>query len=288
MYFHQRTIAEQVNCFGIGLHSGKPVHLTIKPAPVNNGIKFVRVDLPGKPEVQAHFSNVVDTSLATVIGKDGCIVSTVEHLMACFTGMSIDNAVVEVDAYELPITDGSAEPFVNMIYKAGIKKQHGTKVVLFINEQIELLDGDKSVIVYPAPSYKISCTIEYEHPIITKQTFLFDPSIHSFQKEIASARTFGFFHEVESMKRHGLARGGSLENAVVLDNKSIMNNDGLRYSNEFVRHKILDCIGDFSLMGIPIIGHVVTVRSGHKFNHAFLEKLLAKKKFWETRCLDVI
>ncbi len=286
MFCYQQTIAIPGSCSGIGLHSGKPVRLTIRPAPANSGIKFVRTDLLGRPEVKAHFGNVVDTSLATVIGVNGCIVSTIEHLMAGFVGMSIDNAIVEVDAYELPIIDGSARPFVDLICRSGIKKQKGAKVVFFVKEPIELSEGDKSVIVYPSPNYRISCTINYTHPLIAQQTFLFDPSIHSFQKEIASARTFGFFHEVETMKRHGLARGGSLENAVVLDDEGVMNDDGLRYHDEFVRHKVLDCLGDFSLMGVPIVGHVVTTRSGHKFNHAFLEKFFSQKSLWETRILD--
>lgn len=286
MIYHQQTINTPVTCSGVGVHSGKPVHLTIKPAPVNHGIRFVRTDLPGRPGVTAHFNNVVDTSLATVIGAEGCIVSTVEHLMAGFTGMAIDNAIVEVDAYELPIMDGSAGPFTELIKSAGSLGQDGRKCYFKVNEPISLSKNGKSVTVYPADKFRIACTIAYDHPLIGTQSCDFAIDRQTFEKEISSARTFGFLHEVEMMKRYGLARGGSLDNAVVIDGDRVLNEGGLRYPDEFVRHKVLDCIGDFALIGMPIMGHVVATKSGHAFNHAFLEKFFREKGSWETCTLE--
>ena len=282
MKHNQQTINMPVTCSGVGVHSGKTVHLTIKPAPVNHGIRFVRTDLPGQPGVTAHFNNVVDTSLATVIGAEGCIVSTIEHLMAGLTGMSIDNATVEVDAYELPIMDGSAGPFTRLIKSAGTLSQEGSKCYFKVNEPISLSENGKSVTIYPADEFRITCTIAYDHPLIGTQTCDFVIGRDIFEKEICSARTFGFLHEVEMMKRYGLARGGSLDNAVVIDGDHVLNEGGLRYPDEFVRHKALDCIGDFSLIGMPIMGHVVANKSGHAFNHAFLEKFFNEKRSWDT------
>ena len=282
MKHHQQTINTPVSCSGVGVHSGKTVSLSIKPAPVNHGIRFVRRDLPGHPGVAAHFNNVVDTSLATVIGAEGCIVSTVEHLMAGFTGMSIDNAIVEVDAYELPIMDGSAGPFTQLIKSAGTLRQEGSKCYFKVSKPISLSENGKSVTVYPADEFRITCTIAYDHPLIGTQTYDFVINRESFEQEICTARTFGFLHEVEMMKRYGLARGGSLDNAVVIDGNHVLNEGGLRYPDEFVRHKVLDCIGDFSLIGMPIMGHVVASKSGHAFNHAFLEKFFKEKGSWET------
>jgi len=231
------------------------INLTIKPAPVNHGIKFVRTDLPDKPGVSAHFNMVVDTSLATVIGYDGFIVSTIEHLMAGFAGFSIDNAIVEL--------------FV-------------------VKEPIELEEDGKFVGVYPASKFRITCTIYYDHPLIREQSYSIDMSDQVFEKEICRARTFGFLQEIEYLKKYGFARGGSLDNVIVLDEKGILNKDGLRFPDEFVRHKILDSIGDFSLLGIPVLGHVILNKSGHSFNHAFLKKFFENKKSWETRIIHDI
>ncbi|BBO85162.1 UDP-3-O-acyl-N-acetylglucosamine deacetylase [Desulfosarcina ovata subsp. sediminis] len=283
MVNHQHTLAKPVTSTGIGVHSGNIVNLTLLPAPANHGIRFVRTDLPGRPGVTAHFNNVVDTSLATVIGAEGCIVSTVEHLMAGFSGMSIDNAIVEVDAYELPIMDGSAGPFTELIQSAGILRQEeGSKCYFKVNTPITLAENGKSVTVYPADQFRITCTIVYNHPLIGTQTCDFVVTPEIFRKEICTARTFGFLHEVEMMKRYGLGRGGSLENALVIDTDRVLNEGGLRFADEFVRHKALDLIGDFSLIGMPIMGHVVTHCSGHAFNHAFLEKFFSQKESWET------
>jgi UDP-3-O-[3-hydroxymyristoyl] N-acetylglucosamine deacetylase len=257
--------------------------LTIKPAPTNHGIRFVRVDLPGTPGVTGQFNRVVDTSLATVIGSDGCIVSTIEHLMATFAGLSIDNALVELDAYEVPVMDGSAGPFTTLITESGIEDQGVPRHFFTLKEPIELTDGDKSVIAYPSDRFKITCTIDFKHPLIGKQTLSIEVTDDAFSKDISRARTFGFLHEVEYMKRHGLALGGSLDNAVVIDEENVINPDGLRFPDEFVRHKVLDCLGDFSLLGMPILGHLNVIKSGHAFNHAFLEKFFSQKDSWETR-----
>jgi len=283
----QKTIGKEVNCSGTGVHSGRKVHLKVKPAPINHGIKFVRTDLPNRPCVAARFNKVVDTSLATVIGEGGFIVSTIEHLMAALAGLTIDNAIVEVDAYELPIMDGSAGPFVRMLRSAGIKIQTAPRYFFVVQEPVELEDEGKFVGVYPAPHFRVTCTIEYSDcPLIQLQTHDVVITPEDFENEIADARTFGFLQEVEYMKKFGLAQGGSLDNAIVIDQDKVLNEGGLRYADEFVRHKILDCIGDFSLIGLPIMGHVVAKRSGHTFNHAFLETFFMKKGAWQTRTFE--
>jgi UDP-3-O-[3-hydroxymyristoyl] N-acetylglucosamine deacetylase len=283
----QKTLAKEVRCAGIGLHSGKKVQIKVKPAPVNHGIKFMRTDLPSQPAVSARFNKVVDTSLATVIGEEGFIISTIEHLMAAFAGLGIDNALVETSAYELPMMDGSAGPFVRTIKKAGIKIQSSQRFFFIINEPIVLEDKDRFVGIYPAPHFRVTCTIDFPHsPLIQTQTLDLVVTADSFEREIAEARTFCFFQEVEYMKRYGLAQGGSLDNAIVIDQDKVLNEGGLRYSDEFVRHKLLDCIGDFSLIGLPILGHVVAKRSGHAFNNAFLERFFTEKSSWQTRTID--
>ncbi|MBW2406187.1 MAG: UDP-3-O-acyl-N-acetylglucosamine deacetylase [Deltaproteobacteria bacterium] len=285
MYFQQRTVAKPVKCSGIGVHSGKKVNLTIKPAPPNHGIKFIRTDLLDCPMISAHFNMVVDTSLATVIGVEGFIVSTIEHLMASFAGLSVDNALVEIDSYEMPIMDGSAGPFTSLIKKSGIKELDTPRYFFIIKEPIELKKDGKMVGIYPCSTYKITCTIEYDHPLIKTQSYSVDVSEHVWESEISRARTFGFLHEYEYLKKYGLARGVTLENVIAIDDKDVINESGLRYQDEFVRHKILDCIGDFSLLGMPILGHVVAEKSGHAFNHSFLKKIFTEKESWETRTI---
>jgi UDP-3-O-[3-hydroxymyristoyl] N-acetylglucosamine deacetylase len=283
---YQRTLAKAVGCSGIGLHSGKTVHLTLKPAPVNHGIKFVRKDLPDNPCIPARFNCVVDTSLATVIGSDGVIVSTIEHLMACLAGLSIDNVIVELDSYEVPVMDGSAGPFTRMILDAGIQELEAPRHFFILKEPIELEEDDKFVGAYPDDTFKITCHIDFEHPLIRNQSYTIEVVDRIFESEISSARTFGFLHEVEYMKSYGLARGGSLDNAVVVDEKGVLNEEGLRFEDEFVRHKLLDCVGDFSLLGMPILGHIITRKSGHAFNHAFLERFFQQKASWHTQTLQ--
>ena len=288
MYYLQRTVAKPVNCSGVGIHSGKKVNLTIKPAPPNHGIKFIRTDLLDCPVISAHFNMVVDTSLATVIGFEGFIVSTIEHLMASFAGLSIDNALVEIDSYEMPIMDGSAFPFTSLIKASGIKELDTPRYFFVIKKPIELKKDGKMVGVYPCSTYKITCTIEYDHPLINTQSYSVDVSDHIWENEISKARTFGFLHEYEYLKKNGLARGVTLENVIAIDDKDVINKGGLRYRDEFVRHKILDCIGDFSLLGMPILGHVVAEKSGHAFNHSFLKKIFAEKESWETGTINDI
>ena len=288
MYFKQRTVAKSIKCSGTGIHSGKKVNLTIKPAPINHGIKFKRIDLPDSPSISAHFNMIVDTSLATVIGYDGFIVSTIEHLMATFVGLSIDNALVEIDSYEMPIMDGSAEVFTSSIMAAGIKEQEAQRCFFVVKEPIELKENGKFVGIYPESSFKITCDIDYDHPLVKKQSYTIELSDNVFEREICRARTFGFLHEYENLKRFGLARGCSLDNVVVIDEKNILNKDGLRYKNEFVRHKLLDCMGDFALLGMPVLGHVKVSKSGHFFNQAFLKKFFAQKESWETSIMQDI
>jgi len=283
---YQRTLSENVRFSGIGLHSGKKVQLTLKPAPINYGIKFVRKDLPDNPTIPARFNCVVDTSLATVIGSDGVIVSTIEHLMACLAGLSIDNVVVELNSYEVPVMDGSAGPFTCMIMEAGIQEQAAPRHFFVLKEPIELEQDGKFVGAYPDTTFKITCNIDFEHPLIRQQSCSIEVLDQIFEREISSARTFGFLHEVEYLKRYGLARGGSLDNAVVIAENAILNSDGLRFRDEFVRHKLLDCIGDFALLGMPILAHIVTRKSGHAFNHAFLENFFNTKASWQTLTLD--
>jgi len=285
MHHNQRTLLKQASCSGIGVHSGKKVNLTIKPAPANYGIKFVRTDLPASPEIPALFNMVVDTSLATVIGLEGVIVSTIEHLMACLAGYSIENALIELDNYEMPILDGSSAVYAKMIQEAGIQELPDPRYFFIVKNPIELKEGDKSVVAHPSSSRKITCTIDFPHPLIQKQTLSIELTDETFAQEISTARTFGFLHEIEYLKRYGLARGASLDTGVAIDGEKVLNKEGLRFADEFVRHKLLDSIGDFSLLGMPILGHIITNKSGHAFNHAFLQTFFDQKDSWETRPL---
>lgn len=278
----QKTLAKPVSCRGVGVHSGRYNTVTIKPAPENHGIKFRRLDIPGTHYIQALFNMVVDTSLATVIGTNGAIVSTIEHLMATFAGLGIDNALVEVDNYEIPVMDGSAKDFTLAILDGGIKDQEAEKQFFWVKKPVHLEMENKSVSVYPSDTMKISCSIDFDHPLIGKQEIMFDHRPETFRKEICEARTFGFLKDLEYLKKFSLGRGGSLENAVVLDDEKVLNEEGLRYEDELVRHKLLDSLGDFSLLGMPIFGHIVTDKSGHALNHMFITKFLKSREAWET------
>ncbi|MBW1649330.1 MAG: UDP-3-O-acyl-N-acetylglucosamine deacetylase [Deltaproteobacteria bacterium] len=285
---NQKTIANAIVCKGIGLHSGEDVFIKIKPAPVNHGIRFIRKDLPNYPEISSHFNMVIDTTLATVLGNgNGAIVSTIEHLMACFSGLGIDNAVVETNRYEIPIMDGSAAPFVEAITKAEIVEQNKPKIFFIVNKPIILQKNQQYAAIYPNSSFKITCSIQFDHPLIKNQSYSLEVTPENFINYIAKARTFGFLNNIQYMKQNGLAKGGSLDNAVVIDENGILNKEGLRFKDEFVRHKILDCLGDFSLIGMPIIGHIKVHKSGHAFNHLFLKKIFEEKKSWETKSAPV-
>lgn len=282
MDYKQRTLMNEVGCTGIGLHTGEKVKINLRPAPANSGIKFVRTDLKGHPEVDVRFDNVFDTTLATTIGTNGCKVSTIEHLMSAFFGLGIDNAVVELDGPEVPIMDGSAAPFVYLIKSGDIREQESPKQFIIIKKPFKVDDGNRSVCIYPSKELKITYMIDFQHPLLRNQEYELTFSGRDFIREISTARTFGFMKDVETLKKNGLARGGSLDNAVVIDDFRIINEDGLRFDDEFVRHKILDFIGDISIVGSPIIGHFVVKKSGHFLNQHMLKKLMESKKHWKV------
>lgn len=259
------------------------MNLTIEPAPANHGIRFKRSDLPDSPTIGAFFKNVVDTSLATVIGHEGAIVSTIEHLMAAFCGLGIDNALVTIDGYEMPILDGSAKVYAEGISEVGVKELDASRCFLAITEPVEIVEGDKWVRAEPFEGFSITCGIAFNHPMIGEQSYTLDLFDESFLTAISPARTFGFYREIEMLKLYGLGRGATLDTGIALTEEGIMNEGGLRFEDEFVRHKLLDCLGDFSLLGMPILAKITTSKSGHAFNHSFLEALFAKKGAWETR-----
>ena len=281
----QRTIASPVKTVGIGLHSGRKATLTIKPAPVNTGIQFVRIDTPEQALVPATALAVCDTRLASVIQKDGVKVSTVEHLLSACAGLGLDNLLIEIDGEEVPIMDGSASSFLFLIESAGIAEQEAPRQFLVIKKSIEVLEGDKLARLEPFFGFKLDFTIDFKHPAVDKtgQRFVVDFAEHAYRSEIGRARTFGFAHEVEALREMGLARGGSLDNAIVLDEHRILNNEELRYDDEFVRHKILDAIGDLYLIGHPIVGAYLAQKSGHALNNALLRKLLEDPSAYEIR-----
>jgi UDP-3-O-[3-hydroxymyristoyl] N-acetylglucosamine deacetylase len=273
--FQQRTLRRVIQCQGTGLHSGAPVTLTLRPAPANHGIVFVRTDAPEPVVIPAQSQYVVDTSLATTLGKGSMRIGTVEHLLAALSGLGIDNARLELDGPEVPIMDGSAAPFAYLIRTAGIRVQDEPKSFLVVKKAVAVQDGDKEATLSPANTFKIDCTIDFRHPLISDQSFQMSFSDRAFTREISRARTFGFLRDVEMLKTMGLAKGGSLENAIVIDEFSILNPDGLRFPDEFVRHKVLDAMGDVSLFGRPVIGHLRVMKSGHALNHRLVQKVLS-------------
>jgi UDP-3-O-[3-hydroxymyristoyl] N-acetylglucosamine deacetylase len=280
--FRQRSLKQRASLQGVGLHSGKNVKLTLAPAPADSGITFVRTDVSPRVEVPALAEYVVDTMLNTSLGRGGVRVGTVEHLLAALAGSAIDNARIEVEGAEVPILDGSCAPWVTLIQEAGVRELRANRRFLLVREPVCVQDGDKQARLLPARRFTISYTIDFRHPLISDQSFKLEVGERSFQKEIARARTFGFKRDVEKMHRAGLALGGSLDNAVVVDDFHILNPDGLRWPDEFVRHKILDAVGDLALLGMPIIGHFAAVKSGHALNHALVRKLLAEEAAYEV------
>lgn len=273
---NQKTVKEEIRLSGIGLHSGKRVTLSILPARSNSGIRFQRTDIPGSPEIPANVRNVISTTLATTIAMGEVKVSTVEHLMSALWAMGIDNALCQVDGAEVPILDGSSAPFAEAIAKVGVKNQRAGRRFLVAHKTIEIRQGDKWAILRPSREFKIQYSIEFPHPAIGKQSFTLD-SRTDFLKEIAPCRTFGFLKDVERMQSMGLALGGSLDNAVVLDEHRALNPEGLRFADEFVRHKILDAIGDFSLIGYPILAEIELHRAGHELQTRLVHELLDQK-----------
>ncbi|WP_456324025.1 UDP-3-O-acyl-N-acetylglucosamine deacetylase, partial [Desulfonauticus submarinus] len=276
----QKTLKKTISCAGIGLHEGKKVKLTLKPADENTGIVFW---LRKNHNVHAFNLNpylVTETTLATTIGYKDKQIATVEHLLAAIQGLEIDNLIIEVEGDEIPIMDGSATSFVFLMRSVGIRKQHAPKKVLAIKNKIEFKDGDKKIIARPYPGLKVKYHINFPHPLIGKQTFCYSNSSENFIKHLAKARTFGFLQQVELLKKMGKAKGGSLENAIVLDEYNVINPDGLRFKDEFVRHKTLDFLGDMMLLGLPMWGYFEVYFSGHAFNNQFVRFLDKNKNFY--------
>lgn len=277
----QMTVARKVRCAGIGLHTGINCSLTIGPAAPDTGIIFVRRDVSKEVKIKAHIDNVVDATLATTLGAEGVKISTVEHLLAAFAGLGIDNAEVEVDGPEVPIMDGSAEPFHLLIKRAGMQRQDKVKKFVIIKHPVTVAEDDRQATLLPSNDFKISYTIDFKHPLISNQYYLVQISNGNFEREICPARTFGFLKDYEILKAKGFARGGSLNNAIVVDERKVLNAEGLRFGDEFVRHKILDSIGDLWLIGAQVIGHFIGYKSGHTLNHKLIHKLLAHKDWWK-------
>jgi len=277
---YQTTITKPVELVGIGLHKGSPVKLRLEPLDSNSGIVFYRSDvdiaIPLKPE------NVVDTKMATVIGKDGYVISTIEHMLSAVYAYGIDNLRIIVDADEIPVMDGSSASFCMLLDEAGVQELDIPKKIMRIKKEIEVVEGEKYVKLSPAPDLKYDFTIKFPHPVINKQEYVLEFTKESYKKEIARARTFGFLHEVQYLRSKGLALGGSLENAIVLDEKKILNPEGLRFSDEFVRHKILDAIGDMSLIGMNFIGNYEALAGSHDLNHKLTIELLKDAENYEV------
>jgi len=279
----QRTLKNVIRATGVGLHTGEKVYLTLRPAPINSGIIFRRTDLAEPVEIKADPMHVSDTRMSTTLETDSVKISTVEHLMAAFAGLGIDNAYVDVTAPEVPIMDGSAGPFVFLLQSAGIEEQSSPKQFIRIKKPVQVQDGDKWAMFEPWDGFKVSFSIDFDHPSLRKstQTACVDFSTTSFVKEVSRARTFGFMRDLEMLRAAGLARGGGLDNAIVMDNFRVLNEDGLRYEDEFVKHKVLDAIGDLYLLGKPLIGAFSAHKSGHALNNRILRTLLDDKKAWE-------
>jgi len=279
----QRTLRNSIRATGVGLHTGKKVMMTLKPAPPDQGIVFRRIDLALPVEIPARAQNVGETTLGTTLMAGGARVSTVEHLLSAFAGLGIDNACVELTAAEVPIMDGSAGPFVFLLQSAGIEEQNVAKRFIRIKKPVKVQEGDKWASFEPFEGFKVGFSIEFNHPIISKRTSRaeIDFSTTSFVKEVSRARTFGFMRDIEMLREHNLALGGSMDNAVVLDDYRVLNEDGLRYEDEFVKHKILDAIGDLYLLGHSLIGAYHAHKSGHELNNKLLRTLMADASAWE-------
>ncbi len=280
---HQYTLKKSVSCCGVGLHTGRTVNLTIKPATENSGICFYRCDLASRPAVPARMEQIVDTNLATTIGSGDTRISTTEHLMAALRGTGIDNAEVEIDSHEVPIMDGSAGPFVHLLKRGGRKKQRALRKVLRITRPIAFNDGEKTIRIEPYNGFKITGRIKFDDDLINEQTYSVDITRDRFNNEIARARTFGFVEQVEQLWANGLALGGTLENVIAIhwDRRSVLNEDGLRFDDEFIRHKVLDLVGDLALLGCPVLGHVIADRSGHSLHQGLMQAIAENTDCWE-------
>jgi UDP-3-O-[3-hydroxymyristoyl] N-acetylglucosamine deacetylase len=274
----QRTLRRSITCAGIGLHSGKKVTLSLKPAPADFGIRFRRADLGGL-EIPARVNHVGGINFATGLARDAVKVDTIEHLLSALVSLGVDNVVIELSSAEVPIMDGSAAPFVYLIHEAGVKRLPNARRYLKVLRPMSLSHGDKRIALYPSDHFKVTYSIAFDHPLLRHQSRTLRITEESFVDDIAPARTFGFLKEVEVMRQQGLALGGSLENAVVIGDTAVLNN-ALRFDDEFVRHKILDVIGDMALVGYPIIGHLVAHRGGHRLHTEFAAMVLAESDAW--------
>ena len=279
----QRTLRNSIKATGVGLHTGEKVLLTLSPAPVDTGIVFRRTDLNPVAEIPARADLVGETTLSTCLIHNDARVSTIEHLLSAMAGLGVDNAYVDVTAPEIPIMDGSAAPFVFLLQSAGLVEQHAPKKFIRVKREVTVTDGDKSATFLPLEGFKISFGIDFDHPVFKHRaaTTEIDFSTTSFVREISRARTFGFVEEIEYLRSKGLARGGSMDNAIVIDDYKVLNNDGLRYEDEFVKHKVLDAIGDLYLLGYSLIGEYQAFKSGHGLNNQALRTLISQKDAWE-------
>ncbi len=284
----QRTLKNTIRATGVGLHTGDKVYLTLRPAPVNTGIVFCRTDLDPVAIIHADACNVGDTTLSTTLENGDVKVSTVEHLLSAMAGLGIDNAYVDLSAPEVPIMDGSSGPFVFLLQSAGIEEQNALKQFIRIKRKVEVRDGDKTATFLPFKGFKVGFTIDFDHPVFKgrNQTISLDFSSTSFVREVSRARTFGFMRDIEYLRERNLALGGSVENAIVVDDYKILNEDGLRYEDEFVRHKVLDAIGDLYLLGKSLIGEFKGYKSGHALNNMLLRELLKQEDAWEIVTFD--
>ncbi len=276
----QQTLANPVSCIGIGLHSGEPVTMTLRPAPPDTGVVFVNRNGHAGASLAASVDHLVPTELCTAISGNGFQVKTIEHVLAALAGLNVDNVYVDVDAGEAPVMDGSAAPFVRLIQSAGIISQKKLQPYLKMTRPLEVIDGSRRIRIEPSSTPQITYSIQYDHPLIHTQTYSYEHSARTFESEIADARTFGFLQEVEALWARGLGRGGNLDNTVVLSQKGILNESGLRFTNEFVRHKVLDLIGDFALLGLPFIGHLIADRSGHALHTRLVKQILEHPECW--------
>ncbi len=284
----QRTLRHSIQATGVSLHTGDTVCMTLKPAPVDTGIVFRRVDLDPVLEVPARSENVGDTTLSTSLVLGAGRVSTVEHLMAALAGLGIDNAIIDLTAPEVPIMDGSAAPFVFLLQSAGVAEQDALKKFVRVKRKVSVEEGDKVASLLPFDGFKVSFTIDFDHPVFRDRTAHaeLDFSTGSFVREVSRARTFGFMHEIEYLRARGLARGGSVDNAIVVDEYRILNQEGLRYEDEFVRHKVLDAVGDLYLLGHCLIGEFRAYKSGHRLNNAVVRALIDQPEAWEVVTFD--
>jgi UDP-3-O-[3-hydroxymyristoyl] N-acetylglucosamine deacetylase len=282
----QHTIAREITCSGVGLHTGQRVSLILRPAPPNTGLVFIRQNGSGPVTFSPSVRNLVPTELCTEISAKGTYVKTVEHVLSALVGLAVDNVYIELDGGEVPVMDGSAGPFVRLIRAVGVVPQDKQQAFLKITRPIEVMDGDRRLRIEPALTTRITYSIEYNHPLIRKQTYVYDWSVSRFEREIADARTFGFLKDVQALWAKGLGKGGSLDNTVVLSERGVLNETGLRFRDEFVRHKILDLIGDLALLGVPFIGHLVAERAGHALHAKLVEQILEQRDKWVLLSAD--